>query len=121
MSHGHIRGVGSKHNSPLASEGRLCSDTATGTTAAVLTKSATDGQTVGDDAIPTVTGLGRLTFTQNQSAAGQSGVPLAVAPVIQLRDATLNPVLNDGVVISFTISGPAGASLTVTPVPVVTD
>jgi hypothetical protein len=53
-----------------------------------------------------------LAMVTQPSAAAQSGVPLAVQPAVELRDATGNDVNSAGVAITASIaSGPAGAIL----------
>src|SRR5207237_991168 len=55
----------------------------------------------------------QLTVTTEPSSTAQSGVAFAQQPVIQVRDASGNPVNQAGVTVTATIaSGPAGATLT---------
>src|SRR5439155_16464565 len=59
----------------------------------------------------------KLTLTTQPSAAAQSGVAFAQQPVVQLRDASGNPVNQAGVVVTAAIatgSGTLGGTLTAT-------
>src|SRR2546425_580879 len=53
----------------------------------------------------------QLTLTTPPSATAQSGVALAQQPVVQLQDASGNPVSQSGVLVTATVT-PAGATLT---------
>ncbi|HSD31080.1 MAG TPA: Ig-like domain-containing protein [Gemmatimonadales bacterium] len=54
----------------------------------------------------------KLAITTAPSSSTQSGVPLATQPVLQVQDASGNPVSQGGTVVTATIaSGPGGSSL----------
>src|SRR5439155_1352850 len=77
------------------------------------------GRATGRDSAVTLTAgtATQLTVTTQPSATAQSGVPFAQQPVIQVRDASGNPVSQAGVTVTAAIatgSGTLGGTLTAT-------
>ena len=97
-----IATVGSWNLGPTAGQANTLTATSPGLNGSPVTFTAT-----------AVAGsAGKLAIVTQPAATAQSGVPLAVQPVIQLQDANGNPVAIAGRSVTATIaSGPGGATL----------
>src|SRR5205807_1262000 len=83
-------------------------------TAGSNTLTATSGSLSGSPVTFTATGTGgaatKVALTTQPSSTAQSGVALAQQPVAQIEDANGNPVGQDGVIVTATVT-PSGATL----------